>query len=91
MSESDHNGPGFGYRVYWKQESDWNFTQISNYSTKRQLVISNQFTYQQYKIKVISFNFIGECNAIPEEIIGYFGKNGNFIKSCYYYYHTFPF
>ena len=59
MREIEHNAPGFQYKVYWKMEGPrerWNIKEISNWETDK-LVIEDQPTYQQYKIKVVSFKF----------------------------------
>lgn len=48
MSINDHNGPGFGYKIFWKQDKpdhDWSFTKITNYTIK-ELINYNQPTRQ---------------------------------------------
>lgn len=82
MSINNHNGPGFGYKIFWKQDKpdhDWNSTKITNYTIK-ELSIHNQPTYQWYKVKIVAFNCIGESNGIPKEFSGYLGKKGIFEK-----------
>ena len=55
MKKIEHNAPGFHYKVYWKNENEerWNMKEIFNWETN-QLVIEDQPTYQEYKIKVVN-------------------------------------
>ncbi|XP_050425383.1 neuroglian isoform X2 [Adelges cooleyi] len=77
MPKIEHNAPGLRYRVYWKQDIPgqvWNSEEITDY-TRKELVISNQPTYQRYKVKVIASNEKGESNVPQQEIIGYSGED----------------
>lgn len=78
MPQIEHNAPGFKYRVYWKQDiagKDYGEpTEITDYKQDR-LVIPNQPSFQQYRIKVVAVNELGEADVAPPEVIGYSGEN----------------
>lgn len=78
MPKIEHNGPGFGYRVYWKQDipgQRWSVEEITD-PDRKELVIKNQPAYRSYKIKIIAVNVRGESNAPQKEIVGYSGEDG---------------
>lgn len=78
MPKIEHNAPGLRYRVYWKQDIPgqvWNSEEITD-SSKKELIIKNQPTYQRYKVKVVASNEKGESNVAQKEIIGYSGEDG---------------
>ena len=76
MKKIEHNAPGFHYKVYWKNENEerWNMKEIFNWETN-QLVIEDQPTYQEYKIKVVAHNDVGEANVAANEEIGHSGED----------------
>lgn len=78
MPEIEHNDEGFRYVVYWKKNipgQEWNSEDIFDWQ-RSQLVIPNQPTFQEYKIKVIAINRKGEANVAAKEVIGYSGEDG---------------
>ncbi|KAG5892872.1 hypothetical protein JTB14_032595 [Gonioctena quinquepunctata] len=77
MLQIEHNGPGFKYRVYWKRNipgKDYEYREILDYK-QDSFVISNQLSYQQYRIKIIAVNELGETIVSPQEVIGYSGED----------------
>nr|XP_023019782.1 neuroglian [Leptinotarsa decemlineata]XP_023019783.1 neuroglian [Leptinotarsa decemlineata]XP_023019784.1 neuroglian [Leptinotarsa decemlineata] len=77
MPQIEHNAPGFKYRVYWKRDiagKDYAYEEILDYKQDK-LVIPNQPSFQQYRIKVIAVNELGEANVSPQEVIGYSGES----------------
>ena len=61
MKEIEHNAPGFQYKVYWKMEGPgerWNIRDIYDWKTGK-IVIEDQPTYQEYRIKVVAHNDLG--------------------------------
>ncbi|XP_072402219.1 neuroglian-like isoform X2 [Diabrotica undecimpunctata] len=77
LPKTEHAGPGFKYRVCFKQNIDgatYECTDIHNYS-QNTYTVSNQPSFQQYKIKVIASNDIGDAEAEPIEVIGYSGES----------------
>ncbi|XP_075216734.1 neuroglian isoform X1 [Lycorma delicatula] len=77
MPMIEHNAPKFHYRVYYKKDipgAQWNTEEITDWK-QNQLVIPNQETFQQYRIKVIAINSKGEANVSPKEIIGHSGED----------------
>lgn len=77
MPQIEHNAPKFQYRVYWKRDIrgvDYESEDITDWRRDR-LVITGQPSYQQYRIKVIAMNELGEANVSPKEVIGYSGEN----------------
>ena len=66
MREIEHNAPGFQYKVYWKEDGPqkrWNIEEITDWKTDR-VVIEGQPTYQQYRIKVVAHNDLGNKSAV---------------------------
>nr|CAD7598606.1 unnamed protein product [Timema genevievae] len=77
MPEIEHNAPRFMYRVYWKRDipgEQWQSNDIMDWKQNK-LVIPNQPTFQQYRIKVVAINEKGEANVSPKEEIGYSGED----------------
>nr|CAD7257229.1 unnamed protein product [Timema shepardi] len=77
MPEIEHNAPRFMYRVYWKRDipgEQWQSNDIMDWKQNK-LVIPNQPTFQQYRIKVVAINEEGEANVSPKEEIGYSGED----------------
>lgn len=76
MPPSEHNGPGFYYRVHWKRQAsngDWNIQNIANW-TQDHLLVENQVTYVEYRIKIDAANEIGVSNHTASELFGYSGE-----------------
>lgn len=77
MPEIEHNAPRFQYRVFWRRdipgEQD-NVVDISDWRIS-ELVIRDQPSFEQYRIKVIAMNENGEANVAPKEVIGYSGED----------------
>lgn len=77
MPQIEHNGPKFRYSVMYKRDipgANYNKEIIENWRQDR-LVINDQPSYQQYRIKVIAVNDVGEANVSPKEVIGFSGEN----------------
>lgn len=77
MPQIEHNGPGFGYKVYWKRDAvggDYETRDIKNW-TQQSLEIPDQPVFQRYRIKVIAVNDVGSSSSAPQEIIGYSGED----------------
>lgn len=77
MPEIEHNAPRFQYRVYWKRDisgEEWQVEEITNWK-QGEKVVDNQPSFQQYRIKVIAMNELGEANVSPKEVIGYSGED----------------
>jgi len=78
MPEIEHNAPRFMYRVYWRRDipgEQWVSNDISNWQENK-LIVPDQPTFQQYRIKVVAINEKGEANVAPKEVIGYSGEDG---------------
>ena len=77
MPEIEHNAPNFLYRVHYKLDvpgAEWITEVISDWQ-QSDLVIPNQPSFRQYRIKVEAMNQLGVANVSPKEIIGYSGEN----------------
>jgi hypothetical protein len=82
MPEIDHNAPRFQYRVSWKRDipgEPWNSEDVSDWE-RTKLVVPNQPTFQQYRVRVVAINEKGEANVAPKEVIGFSGEDGMFMK-----------
>lgn len=78
MPEIEHNAPRFMYRVYWRRDipgEQWVANDIVNWEENK-LIVPDQPTFQQYRIKVVAMNEKGEANVAPKEVIGYSGEDG---------------
>lgn len=78
MPEIEHNAPRFMYRVYWRRDipgEQWVSNDILNWEDTK-LIVPDQPTFQQYRIKVVAINEKGEANVAPKEVIGYSGEDG---------------
>ncbi|XP_049962681.1 neuroglian [Schistocerca serialis cubense] len=77
MPEIEHNAPGFSYRVYWRRNIDgtqWTSRDITDWQ-QSQFEVTGQPTFQEYRIKVVAINEMGESNVSPREVIGYSGED----------------
>jgi Uma2 family endonuclease len=66
------------YRVYWRRDipgEQWVSNDIVNWEGSK-LIVPDQPTFQQYRIKVVAINEKGEANVAPKEVIGYSGEDG---------------
>lgn len=78
MPEIDHNAPRFQYRVSWKRDipgEQWTTEDIPDWTTSK-LVVSNQPTFQKYRIRVVAINEKGEANVAAKEVTGFSGEDG---------------
>lgn len=85
MPEIEHNDEGFHYVVYWKKNilgQNWNSEDIMDWR-RGELVIPDQPTFQEYKIRVIAINRQGEANIAAKEVTGYSGEDGMRIVRCF--------
>ncbi|KAJ8955459.1 hypothetical protein NQ318_003559 [Aromia moschata] len=73
MPQIEHNAPGFKYRIYWKRDipgKDYGEPkEIMDYRVDR-YVVPNQPSFQQYRIKVVAANEMGDASVSPPEVIG---------------------
>ncbi|CAH0562169.1 unnamed protein product [Brassicogethes aeneus] len=77
MPKIEHNAPGFKYKVFWKRDisgKNYQVDEINNWEQDR-LVIPGQPSFQQYRIKVVAFNEMGEADVAPQEVIGFSGES----------------
>lgn len=77
MPEIEHNAPRFMYHVYWRRDipgEQWVSNDILNWEETK-LIVPDQPTFQQYRIKVVAINEKGEANVAPKEVIGYSGED----------------
>ncbi|XP_065166394.1 neuroglian isoform X2 [Atheta coriaria] len=77
MPEIEHNAPKFQYKIFWKRDipgAEYNVHDILNWRQDN-LVIYDQPSFQQYRIKVVAMNELGEADVAPQEVIGYSGEN----------------
>lgn len=78
MLPSEHNGPGFFYKVFWRRDDipDGQYRQekINDY-TQSKYIINDQPTYVPYRIKVEAHNSMGQATVSAKEVIGYSGQN----------------
>lgn len=77
MPEIEHNAPKFQYRVHYKRDKydeSFHTVDVTDWRQDR-LIIDNQESFQQYRIKVVATNELGEANVSPTEVIGYSGEN----------------
>jgi hypothetical protein len=99
MPEIEHNAPRFMYRVYWRRDipgEQWVSNDIVNWEETK-LIVPDQPTFQQYRIKVVAINEKGEANVAPKEVTGYSGEDGesegiyrdNFVVNVGYIYHLY--
>lgn len=87
MSQIEHNGPGFQYKVSYKRDIP-NLEWVTQYITdwrKSSLMVDNVPTYQRYRIKVSAMNDKGESKALVKEVIGFSGEDGNLLTLIYQY------
>ncbi|XP_018565737.1 neuroglian isoform X1 [Anoplophora glabripennis] len=78
IPQIEHNGPGFKYRVYWRRDiigKDYDEPEEIHDYNQDKLVIENQPSFQQYRIKVVAANDLGDANVAPREVIGYSGED----------------
>lgn len=77
MSLNEHNGPGFYYRVHWKQidldDEECNIENVTDW-TQDHLIVEDQPTFVAFRAKVEAANEIGFANASATEIHGYSGE-----------------
>lgn len=76
----EHNGPDFVYRVCWKKdapEEKWNCVVVTDY-TKNEYAIYNRQKYQNYKVKVVASNKVGNSKGHQIEVIAFSGTRGTF-------------
>lgn len=80
MPQIEHNAPRFHYKVYWKEDvRDKEYEVIDVHDWQQDhVVIHNQPSFTQYRIKVVAENKLGAANVAAKEIIGYSGENGKF-------------
>ncbi|XP_060749746.1 neural cell adhesion molecule L1.1 isoform X1 [Tachysurus vachellii] len=68
------NGPGFGYKVYWREAdnsgNDWESQVVSH----PPFVVNETNTFTPFEIKVQAVNNVGEGPS-PEAVIGYSGED----------------
>lgn len=77
MPEIEHNAPHFHYRVYWKRDipsEEWQYEDVYNWE-QSSIVVSNQPTFQRYRIRVVALNEQGESNMAAKEVIGWSGED----------------
>ncbi|KAJ8985876.1 hypothetical protein NQ317_006250 [Molorchus minor] len=78
MPQIEHNAPGFKYRIYWKRDipgKDYEDPrEITDFKIGR-YVVPNQPSFQQYRIKVVAANEMGDASVSPQEVIGFSGEN----------------
>ncbi|XP_049817561.1 neuroglian isoform X2 [Aethina tumida] len=77
MPKIEHNAPGFKYKVFWKRAirgKQFEVNEITDWQQGR-FVIPNQPSYQQYLIKVVAFNEMGEADVAPQEVVGFSGES----------------
>lgn len=80
----EHNGPGFQYKVFWKEDKPdvrYQIKDIFDWQQHR-VVIQDIATFTQYRIKVVASNEIGIANDTPEELVVYCNEN---LKKLKYY------
>ncbi|KAK7884119.1 hypothetical protein WMY93_027242 [Mugilogobius chulae] len=74
MEKRSHNGPGFTYKVWWreagKRDQRWN----SNSTSSPPFVVTGSGTYVPFEIKVQAVNAIGDGTA-PEPAFGHSGED----------------
>lgn len=78
MPEIEHGAPKFQYRVSYKRDipgDQYTVVQIPDWRQTR-LTINDQPTFQQYRIKVVAMNELGEANVAAKEVLGYSGEDG---------------
>lgn len=78
MPQIEHGGPKFQYRIFYKRDipgEQYTVVDIPDW-TKTKYVVNDQPTFQQYRIKVVAMNELGEANVAPKEVIGYSGEDG---------------
>lgn len=76
MPQTEHNGPGFYYRVFWKRDirgEEWNVKDIYDWKQDK-LVIKDLPTFTCYRIKVVAENQVGQSTATAYEVIGHSGE-----------------
>lgn len=73
MPQIEHNAPKFIYRVYYKKNipgEQWITEDITNWK-QNHYVVMDQPTFQEYRLKVVAMNELGEANVAPKEVVGY--------------------
>lgn len=72
----EHNAPGFFYKVYWKlnnPNAKWITRTIDDWQ-RNKLVIENQDTFREYRMKVEAHNRRGQAHMVATEVTGYSGE-----------------
>lgn len=83
MPEIEHNAPRFQYKVYYKRDipgAEYIWEDIYDWR-RNQLVVDNVRSFEQYRIKVIALNEMGEANVSPKEVIGFSGEDSKFASN----------
>lgn len=80
MPRLEHNGPGFGYKVFYRPKGStyWNRTSVLNEKAS-ELEVEVNDVYGLYEIKVEAFNDIGDSYQPPFIILGHSGEGGRSI------------
>lgn len=77
MPQIEHNAEGFRYVIYWKENilgRNWQTEEVLDWR-RNSLLIPNQQTFREYRIKVVAVNKKGEANVAPKEVVGYSGED----------------
>lgn len=79
MPRLEHNGPGFGYKVFYRPKGStyWNRTSVFNEKAS-ELEIDVSDVYGLYEIKVEAYNDIGDSYQPPFIILGHSGEAGRY-------------
>ncbi|XP_037629580.1 neural cell adhesion molecule L1.1-like isoform X2 [Sebastes umbrosus] len=74
MDKRSHNGPGFQYKVFWREADGksvhWNYADVQS----PPFVVNNTGTYTPFEIKVQAVNSLGDGPA-PDPKIGHSGED----------------
>ncbi|XP_055305898.1 neuroglian-like isoform X2 [Sitodiplosis mosellana] len=76
MPLSEHNGPGFYYRVNWKRnipDAEWATVNVTDWKQDH-FIVEEQPTFIEFTIKVEAANGKGLSNRTSPEIHGYSGE-----------------
>lgn len=77
MPEIEHNAPHFRYVVKWKRDipaEEWQSSEVNDWE-QSSILVSNQPTFQRYRIRVVAINDQGESNMMAREVIGWSGED----------------
>lgn len=78
LEQRQFNGPGFKYKIYWRQEGDSHWMESS--ASNPPFIVEGTGTFIPFQIKVQAVNELG-AGPEPDAEIGYSGEDCAFLNT----------